>query len=227
MKAFLLFATLWGTVLAWAPALYAAEAERGDEKEAPDRRPERTDRVRADLGHGGQFSLRAGLAAGYRVMFRYDESPLCRPPQDDEGDPQRLCGFAAPLGLDLALGFAPLGFVEPYLWARLGLAAEDQTDTEALKVLGVGVRLYSRSEEPLKIFVEPALGLELEGGQGSAAYQVNRPSYDTDLVFHIAAGPQYDITENVGLFLGAGLTAGVLRAIHTNMEVQFGAQGRY
>ncbi len=219
-------ALLQVTALLWAGQ--AAAEERPAPEEAATERPAVEPTESGDFGHGGQFSLRAGLAAGYRVVFRYDTSPYCRDPREEgDGDPQQLCGFGAPAALDVALGFAPLDVLEPYLWGRFGLAAEGETDTEALKVVGAGVRLYSRSEAALKIFIEPAVGIELEGGRGTPRYQANEPTYGTDLLFHIAAGPQYDVTREVGLYLGAGLTTGVRRAIHTNMEAQFGAQGRF
>lgn len=224
MNRTLIFAALQAAALTGSPRLFADELKQ-ESRPSKDTNSA-NEQGDEEMGHGGQFSLRAALVAGYRVVFRYDKSHYCVDPSKDEGDPQQLCGFGAPLGIDLALAFAPLDVVEPYLWIRLGLAAEDPTDTEALKALGAGLRLYSRSDASLKIFIEPAVAFELEGSQDSPEYRTNTPSYNTDFIFHVAAGPQYDITPNVGLYLGAGLTAGIVRAIHTNMEVQFGLQGR-
>ncbi|HET9958278.1 MAG TPA: hypothetical protein VFQ61_27475 [Polyangiaceae bacterium] len=180
-----------------------------------------------DYGHGGQFGLRAALTAGYRMVLRYDESPYCRDydvtkPASDQA---QFCGFPAPLALDLGLSFAPLDFVEPYLWARFGLAREKETNSKPLTLVGAGARLYTMSGSPLKIFVEPAVGLELEGGNGDPRF-VNK-TYRNDLVFHLAAGPQIDLASNVGLYADAGLNLGVLRALQSSLDLRIGVQGRF
>jgi hypothetical protein len=177
--------------------------------------------------HGGQLSLRAGLVGGYRMVFRYDSSPFCVSPAQNAGrDPQRLCGFSPPLGLDLGLGFSPFGAVEPFAWARFGFTAEEPTNTNPLSVLGAGLRVYTRSDDAFKIFLEPAIGLELEGGGGNPAWNTGSIDYKKDLLIHIAAGPQLDLAPGVGLYADAGLTVGILRAISSTMELQFGVQVR-
>jgi hypothetical protein len=181
------------------------------------------------FGHGRQFGLRAGLVAGYNMIFRYDQSPLCAAFQPDKQikDQQKFCGHGAPLALDLALSFAPLDFVEPYVFMRLGLKREAETDTLPLKVLGVGARIYTMSDSRFKIFIEPALAWELEGGAGTASFQLNRPQYKKDMIIHLAAGPELDLARYAGVFLDAGLTTGILRAIHTELELQLGVQARF
>src|SRR5690606_33710433 len=134
-----------------------------------------------DFGHGGQLGLRVGLVGGYRMVLRYDESPYCVAPDPTRtaSDQQKFCGHGAPLALDLALGFAPFDFIEPFAWARLGLARETQTDTDAIVILGAGARLYTMSDSAFKIYVEPALGFELEGGGDDPRYAVG--NYGRDL----------------------------------------------
>jgi hypothetical protein len=183
----------------------------------------------SSFGHGFQFGLRAGLVGGYNMIFRYDRSPFCAAydPSKQLKDQQKFCGHAAPLALDLALSFAPLSFVEPYIFARFGLKSESQTDTQPLKVLGAGARIYTMSDSAFKIFVEPAVAYEFEGGGGLATYQANQPSYKNDLLFHLAAGPQFDVAKFVGFYLDAGLTTGILRSIHSELELQGGVQARF
>jgi len=69
--------------------------------------------------------------------------------------------------------------------------------------------------------------MELEGGDDpiARAHGLNL-EYKTDVLFHAAAGAQVDVSENFGFFLDAGLTTGVLRAIHSTLEVNLGIQGR-
>lgn len=168
------------------------------------------------------------MVGGYNMIFRYDQSPICRAYQPDKGtkDQQKVCGHGAPLALDLALSFAPLDSVEPYLFMRLGLSRESETDTLPLKVFGAGARIYTMSDSAFKIFIEPALGLEFEKGGTDPLVQLARPTYKSDLLVHLAAGPEFDFSKYVGVFLDAGLTTGVLRSLHTELELQGGVQAR-
>jgi len=185
-----------------------------------------------DFGHGLQFGLRAGIVGGYRMVFRYDKSPFCRTPDPmkEDKDQQKFCGHGAPFGAELALSFAVLDFIEPYAWLRFGFGGEPQTNTEALLAFGAGARIYTMSDSKLKIFVEPAVGVEVEKGAGNPAWNFSNPTvapdYKTDFLFHLAAGPQYDFARAIGVYLSAGLTTGVLRYIHTELEVSGGLQVR-
>ena len=176
-----------------------------------------------------QFGLRAGLVGGYNMVFRYDRSPYCATYEASKApkDQQKFCGHGAPPALDLALSFAPLDFVEPFLFMRLGLKGESETDTLPLKLLGAGARIYTMSDSAFKIFIEPALAWELEGGAGTPAFQSNNPEYKKDLLIHLAAGPQLDLARYFGVYANAGLTTGILRAIHTRLELQLGIQARF
>jgi hypothetical protein len=184
------------------------------------------------FGHGMQFGLRAGIAGGYRMIFRYDKSPFCHTPDlmKADKDQQKFCGNAAPMAVDLALSFGVVDFIEPYFWARFGLGGEASTNTEALMALGLGARIYTMSDSKLKIFIEPAVGMELEGGAGNKAWAFRdtgvTPEYKKDFLFHLGVGPQYDFARAFGLYVNAGLTTGVLRFIHTELEVSLGAQVR-
>jgi hypothetical protein len=178
------------------------------------------------FGHGLQFGLRAGLVGGYNMIFRYDQSPYCTSYDKSKAqDQQKFCGHTAPLALDVALSFAPLDFIEPYVFGRFGLKGESQTNTKPLSVLGAGVRLYTMSDSPIKIFIDPALAYEFEGGAGDPQYA--QFSYKKDLLFHLAAGPQIDLAKSFGIFADAGLTTGVLRSLHSELELQVGVQARF
>ena len=190
-----------------------------------------------DFGHGGQLGLRLDATWGYRMVFRYPESPFCAEPDPEKtvDDQQQFCGHGGPWGLDAALSFALLDSIEPYLWGRFGLEGEPQTNTEPVFIVGAGVRIYTMSDAAFKIFVEPAVGFEFEGASDVPAVPAGwnpsdaseyAPDYKKDLVFHLAAGPHWDFSEHFGAYLTGGLTVGVLRYISASMELQFGVQAR-
>lgn len=182
------------------------------------------------FGHGMQAGLRVGAVGGYRMVFRYDRSPYCRSPKGvADKDEQKFCGHVAPFALDVALSFAPIDSAEPYVWARFGLGGEAETNTDNLMAFGLGARIYTMSDSKFKIFVEPALGVETESGAGNKAWAFDdgtMPEYKTDFLFHLSVGPQYDFARAFGIYLNAGLTTGVLRYIHTELEIGLGAQVR-
>lgn len=245
-----LFAACFGLALGVALSAQAAEPEAAAEKTAPldDPAPEPPAKKREEVpaekggtepaddrfGHGMQFGLRAGITGGYRMIFRYDKSPFCREPENkSDKDQQKFCGNGAPPALDLALSFAPLDFVEPYVWARFGLSGEASTNTKALTAFGVGARIYTMSDSKLKIFVEPAIGMEVEGGAGNPAWVFRdtnppgqRPDYKKDFLIHLGVGPQYDFARAFGVYVHAGITTGVLRYIHAQLEISGGVQLR-
>ncbi len=184
--------------------------------------------------HGGQFGLRAAIVGGYRMIFRYEQSPFCTVPAGNKSDgakgEQKFCGHGAPMAVDLAASFTLLGPVEPFLWGRFGFIGEGTTDTQPLILAGVGVRIYTMSDSAFKIFIEPALGLEFEKGMGSRLFQVYpdfRGDYKTDVIFHLAIGPQIDLARGVGLYLHGGLTVGVVREIQAMLELAGGVQVRF
>lgn len=166
------------------------------------------------------------------MVLRYNESPFCSEPDPKklDKDQQKFCGAGSPLALDLALSFALLDSVEPFVWTRFGLKSDDGSDTNPLRVIGAGARIYTMSESRFKIFVQPALGVELERGMGSAAWQPKDPTlsrdYKKDLLIHVAVGPQYDFARYFGIYANAGMTAGVLRTLHSTLEVSAGLQLR-
>ena len=182
------------------------------------------------FGHGMQFGLRANIVGGYRMIFRYDKSPFCSTPKGvTDKDEQKFCGNAAPMAIDLALSFALADFAEPYVWARFGLGGEASTNTEAVMAFGAGARIYTMSDSKFKIFVEPAVGMEVEGGAGNIGWRFDdttMPDYKTDFLFHLGVGPQYDFARAFGIYAAAGMTTGVLRYIHTELELSVGAQVR-
>lgn len=217
---------------AGAPAAAAAEPAPPRAEPAP-ATDDSTGKEVADekYGHGHQFALRAGVVGGYRMIFRYDKSPYCTTPDTSKGgakDQQKFCGNGAPLAVDLGLGFGVFDTVEPYFWARFGFAGEGSTNTEPIIVLGAGARIYTNSDSKFKVFVEPAVGAELEGGAGSALWKYGgvTPEYKTDFLFHLGVGPQYDFARAFGAYLNFGITTGVVRYIHTEIEGNLGVQLR-
>lgn len=222
LACFCALAALTHGALAFAaePEAPASPAEQPSSASLPD-----------SFGHAKQPGLRVGLVGGYRMIFRYDKSPFCRAKEPGKGDKdqQKFCGNAAPLALDLGVSFGVLDFVEPYAWARFGLGGESSTNTNSLMAFGAGARLYTMSDSRFKIFVEPAIGVEVEGGAGDPAWRFgdgSTPDYQTDFLFHLGVGPQYDFSRWLGLYAHAGLTTGVLRYIHTELELSVGLQAR-
>ncbi|MCA9633146.1 MAG: hypothetical protein KC766_36085 [Myxococcales bacterium] len=202
--------------------------------EQPTTRPESREVGEDDtFGHGMQVGLRGAFLGGYKMVFRYDQSPLCKEPDASKAakDQQKFCGYGAQPMIDLAVSFAPLDSIEPFLWARFGLDGESQTNTNPLKVFGAGLRAYTMSDSRFKIFIEPAVGIESEDGAGNKDFNfpgddTYNPEYKTDFVFHLAAGPQYDFAKAVGAYIHAGMTVGVLRSINATMEIGGGVQIR-
>jgi len=221
-------------LLVSASAVASSSSSNADREEPVDgtSQPDVSGDETADDGrfdHLGQVSARLGLVLGYRMYFRYPESPYCSEPDPTKADDQqKLCGFPAPLALDAAVGFAPLSSFEPFLWGRFGLAKEEETNTAALVLVGAGFRLYTMTDSPIKVFLEPAIGLEFEGSAGNPLWESGPDdvSYKQDLVFKFGAGPQFELGRGFGLYGTGGLTMGVLRAIHANMQLELGLQGR-
>jgi len=184
----------------------------------------------AAYGHGRQFGVRGGIVGGYRMVFRYDKSPLCNDYDLKKSlkDQQKFCGHSSPMAAEVALSFAPIDSIEPFVFGRFGLQDEKKTGTDPVMIFGAGLRVYTMADSAFKVFIEPAIGAELEGG--TADKDVPDPSYDPqykkDVVFHLAAGPQYDFAKMVGVYLDAGITTGILRSIHSNLELQLGVQFR-
>jgi hypothetical protein len=96
-----------------------------------------------------------------------------------------------------------------------------------VKILGAGTRIYTMSDSAFKIFIDPAVAFEFEGGAGTVKAPGYNPQYKNDLLLHLAAGPQFDVARYVGFFVDAGLTTGILRGIHTTLELQGGVQARF
>lgn len=201
----------------------ASEPKKTEEKERGEDDP---------YGHGMQFGLRAGLMLGFKMDFRYQHSPLCKDPaSDQQANPDqhiKTCGYGTPPAADIALSFAPIDGVEPFVFGRFGFSGEAQSDTSPLVLFGAGARLYTMSDSRFKIFFEPALAYEVESGAGNPNY--NPPNfpfdYKKDLVFHIGIGPQYDFAKAFGVFVNTGFDVGVLRSISAVLLLNIGVQLR-
>jgi hypothetical protein len=188
-----------------------------------------------DWGHQLQIGVRAAFLGSFVIDFRYqDTSPYCvttkgaTPEQDT-----KTCGFLGPSAIDGAISFGVTDTLEPYIWGRFGLADTDQINTTATKLVGVGLRVYTMPESRLKIFFEPAVGVDFSS-QGSeqnfiefeAANKPHKMNYETDLVLRLGFGPQFEIWRMVGLYAEAGATIGVLRSFQMNLDFGGGIQIR-
>jgi hypothetical protein len=164
------------------------------------------------------------------MVFRYDPSPRCKDPADDPDEPMKFCGFKEPLGIDLALSFAPLDALEPFIWARFGFSGTPQTNTNPVVLLGVGTRLYTMSDSMFKVFIQPAIANSVEGWAGDTRYTADvngfTPEYKKDLIVHLGVGLQVDVSPSVGFYANAGLTTGFLESLSSLLELNGGVQVR-
>jgi hypothetical protein len=210
-----------------------AAANKSEDAPAKDAKEEKEAGEEDKYGHGQQASLRVGLMLGYKMDFRYPNSPYCAETYNLAKGPDeqlKTCGFGAAPAIDLALGFAIIDSIEPFVFTRIGLTGESRTATNPQFLLGAGVRIYTMSDSRFKIFFEPALAYRGEGGTGNAVSAFNPTGfpleYKKDLVFHLGIGPQYDFAKAFGVYINSGLDVGVLRSISATLLLNIGVQGR-
>jgi hypothetical protein len=191
-----------------------------------------------DYAHGGQFDVRAEAVFGYKMLFRYDKSPRCAPydftPGKNPKDQQKFCGFGAAPQIGVAIGFSPIGFFEPFAFARFGLSSSETERTNMGKAVlaGAGMRLYTMSDAAFKFFFSPWIGFDFTHGPvdpndaGDSLLQIVPGSYKTDLLVHLDIGPQYDFSKGFGAYVSGGLTFGVLRYLGATADLSIGIQMR-
>jgi hypothetical protein len=172
-----------------------------------------------------QLGARAGISVPYKILARFESSPPCeQEATNDEEEERKVCAIASPPSLDLALSFAPIDAIEPYLWLRMGLSDETETNTKALRVFGAGLRVYTMSDSMLKLFFEPALGVETEGAIDPDL--TPDAKYPTDFFVHLNFGAQLDVMRYAGIYLALGPNVSFVRAIATTLEANAGLQLR-
>jgi hypothetical protein len=189
-----------------------------------------------DYAHGGQFDLRLEIVTGYKMLFRYDKSPRCAPYDYSKipKDQQKFCGFGAAPQFGAAVGFSPIGFFEPFAFARLGLTSGEAERTNMGKavIAGAGARLYTMSDAAFKFFFSPWVGFDWTSGpvdpldDGDAKIGIVPGAYRTDFLVGLGIGPQYDISKYFGVYMSGGLTFGVLRSLGATADLSFGIQLR-
>ena len=187
----------------------------------------------ASLGHQGQFDLRADFVTGYRMLFRYDQSPPCSPWNTAKIDlrPAEVLRGGDALSPGDCVGVLVVDFFEPFVFGRFGLSNESKTNSGAPVVLGAGARLYTMSEDRFKIFFSPWAAVDLTSGPASngadfAPYRSTAADYKTDFLLHIDAGPQFEFSRYIGVYASGGLTFGMLRYLSTNAELALGVELR-
>lgn len=179
-------------------------------------------RRKKTYGHGFQFGARGGMVFPYKIQFGFDDSPPCDP--DGDGESSATCGFVAPPQVEIALSFAPLDSVEPFVWARLGLGEESETSTQAAKLFGAGIRIYTMSESKFKLYFEADAGVALEGAVNANDEDDYR--YGTDFFAHLGFGPQFDFNKYIGLYASIGPGVSFTRSITMQLEGNVGLQLR-
>lgn len=230
------------------PSAAAPAPAKKDPPKSPDAKlatPEpKSESADDNLGHHGQFNVRAEFLTGYRMLFRYDKSPRCAPYNYAKApaDQQKFCGFGMAPGIGVALGFSMVDFFEPFLFARFGLTDEaDRTNQGKYLQVGAGARLYTMSDSRFKIFFAPFVGFDLTNGpavpiargpQGNpgaddlATGKITNDSYRTDLLAHLDIGPQYDFSRAFGVYLSGGITFQMLRYLGASADLTLGVQMR-
>ena len=95
-------------------------------------------------------------------------------------------------------------------------------------LIGAGVRIYTMSDSKFKVFIEPAVGAELEEGAGDPRWNLLRTRTSSTRGSRVSPRrrTQFDVARALGIYLDAGLTTGILRAIHSSLELQLGVQLR-
>jgi hypothetical protein len=171
--------------------------------------------------HDGQIGLRVGAAFPFRVNFRYNDSPPCGVSSTSE--PQNVCPVASPVALDFAVSYGITHAIEPFIWYRLGLSEEAKTRTDAVSILGAGLRIYTSGTQAFKFMLQPALAAEFEGEVGPT-FGLN---YGTDFIVQLLIGGQYDFMRNFGAYVALGPSVSAVRALSIGLEGALGVQGRF
>lgn len=173
-----------------------------------------------DTGHDGQLGLRIGLAIPFKVNFRYADSPPCG--ISTTGEPKNVCPVSSPAALDFAVSYALTDSLEPFVWYRLGLSDEQDTNTSAASILGAGLRIYT-STSAFKFMLQPAVAAEFEGPiLGTLGM-----NYGTDFIAQLLVGGQFDFMRHLGAFVAAGPSVSFVRALSLGLEGTLGVQGRF
>lgn len=174
----------------------------------------------SETSHDGQFGLRVGLAIPFKVNFRYSDSPPCG--VSTTGEPKNVCPVSSPVALDFALSYGVTRTIEPFIWYRLGLSDEEETNTSAASILGAGLRIYT-SQNAFKFMLQPAVAAEFEGPiLGTLGL-----NYGTDFIAQLQFGGQYDFMQHVGAFVAVGPSVSFVRALSVGLEGTLGVQGRF
>jgi hypothetical protein len=206
----------------------ADEAEERNPKQPKEHAPTAAEpeQREADLGHMFQFGGRAGITLPYRVMFRFDDSPSCQADQPEDNS-KPVCGYGAPAQLDLAISFALLDSIEPFVWAAFGLGDDERSNTAALQLFGAGLRIYTLNKQGFKLFFQAAGATETEGmADSSLAPFTPNANFNTDILLHLNFGGQYDFSRHAGVYLSLGPNVSFVRAITTQLAATVGVQFR-
>ncbi|MET0592387.1 MAG: hypothetical protein ABW133_06790, partial [Polyangiaceae bacterium] len=194
-----------------------------------------------DFGHHKQVNFRAEFLSGYRMLYRYKESPRCAPYDTKKApnDQQKFCGYGSAPAIGMAIGFSIIDSFEPFVFLRLGVANEaTETNQGKLVQAGFGARFYAMPTDHFKMFFQPWLGVDATSGPGEAigsgtpgspgyddAVATVKPgSYKTDLLAHFSLGPQYDFSRSFGVYLSGGLTVQMVRYFGTSADIAIGLQ---
>lgn len=164
--------------------------------------------------HGGQFTLRAGMGIGYRLVVRYNDGSG---PDPCDARDKKFCTGASPLMLDTALGFGVTRGLELEGRFRLGIL-EDFDDSRPMQV-GIGLRTMGDGTSRLKFIFAAAMFLDFTQGR-------LRQGGDFDFVVRSEQGLQYDVNRWVGVYAVAGENFGLLRNFSCIIDATLGVQFR-
>ena len=171
--------------------------------------------------HKGQFGLSARFGLGARGIATYDNMIYC-----GKTDPQAEFGYAsvctglAPLALDLEASYGVAKSIELTLEMRIGLTRDfgtsPSTDGPRAFHLAPGARFFFSEAKRTKLFVQPALLIDLANHQGGNDFGVRG-----------IEGFWIDLHHSYGIYFYIAEQLAFSRWLSAAFEGGFGFQGRY
>ena len=171
--------------------------------------------------HKGQFGVSARFGLGARGIATYENTVYC-----GKQDPQAEHGFASvctgrtPLSLDLEGSYGIAQSIELTLEIRMGLERDFGANATAEGPrpfhIAPGARFFFSEAARTKLFVQPALVLDLAG-------------YDQGKDFGVRGieGIWIDLHKTYGLYFFVAETLQFSRWLSASFEAGVGFQGRY
>lgn len=186
------------------------EGTRGDDDEQDESE---------SLDHELQLGIRVGAGVPFFFGLRYSGGPRC----DDSNpmDPNTFCVGVGSGIIDFDLSFGVSADVEIVVLGRIGMIGVEPTEQNNIQI-GIGVRAYMSPASIFKVYLAPALILDL-----TPAGTVMSDWGDVDFGVRGAFGFQVDIVRYVGLFIELGVNILFVRSFGIGPYATGGFQIRF